>query len=284
MFGKLLSRWHGQASVELREAGSVLGVDVGSSSRRASSAACRLDWDRKEIRWTLQRFRALPEEQRRVLRAVAGMERLEAAAFDGPLREGLDIIGRYRIAERMLTRRLQPQIGKPGQSSAPVGKALNAAANDCARVVLEHCNVAPARHAVRIDGKAIAEAFPSAFMGTMLEDPGSLLARRGDRSDVFFQNLAQIGTFQRLLGHLLPGRAVANSFEAVTNHDDRAALVCAFTALAVAVGDFVAVGDTDGWIILPPRSFLQAWALADLKANAAEEGDSHLHFSKGLPA
>jgi hypothetical protein len=50
---------------------------------------------------------------------------LTAAAFDGPLRSGLDLIGRYRVAERMLTRRLQPHIGKPGQSSAPVGKLLN---------------------------------------------------------------------------------------------------------------------------------------------------------------
>lgn len=42
-----------------------------------------------------------------------------AAAFDGPLRQGFDIIGRYRTAERMLTRRLRPLIGKPGSPARP---------------------------------------------------------------------------------------------------------------------------------------------------------------------
>jgi hypothetical protein len=229
---------------------------------------------------TLQRFRALPDEQQRVLLAVSGTGPLEAAAFDGPLRAGLDVIGRYRTAERMLTRRLQPRIGKPGQSSAPVGKALNAAANQCARIVLQHSDLAPARHAVRIEDKAIAEAFPGAFMGVMLEDPDSLAAGRGDRSDVFFQHLTRTGGFQRVLDHLLPGRTMAQELDAVTNHDDRAALVCAFTALAVAANDFVAVGDQDGWIILPPAVLLRDWALRDLQANAADEREGSLHFSK----
>ena len=38
------------------------------------------------------------------------------------------------------------------------------------------------------------------------------------------------------------------------NHDDRAAFVCALTALSVATGEFTAVGDERGaWIILPPQ-------------------------------
>jgi hypothetical protein len=258
----------------------VLGVDVGYSTSRASSAVCRLDWDGREIRWTVQRFRAVPEEQERVLRAVAGSGRLEAAAFDGPLRASFDLIGRYRTAERMLTRRLQPWIGKPGQASAPVGMNLNTAANACVRIVLQHCDVAPARHAVRIDSKAVVEAFPSAFMGVMLEDPSSLSARREDRSDIFFQHLARTGGFQRLLEHLLPGRSIALLLEGVTNHDDRAALVCAFTALAVAADDFVAVGDQDGWIMLPPHAFLRGWAFEDLQANASEEDEGSLFLSK----
>ena len=49
----------------------------------------------------------------------------------------LDIIGRYRLAEQLLTRKLFPFIGKPGQSSSPVGKELNAHANDCAKIILD---------------------------------------------------------------------------------------------------------------------------------------------------
>jgi len=254
----------------------VLGVDVGYSPTQASSAVCRLNWDHQEIRWTLQRFRARPEEQLHVLRSVAGPGRLEAAALDGPLRAGLDVIGRYRTAERMLTRRLQPRIGTPGQASAPVGQALNAAANTCARIIL-----APARHAVPIDAKAVVEAFPSSFLGVMLEDPTAVPARRQDRSDVFFQHLVRTGGLPRLLNHLLSGRSLTQSLAAVTNHDERAALVCAITALGVAARAFVAVGDADGWIILPPALFLQGWAMADLQANAAAEAPGALHVSAG---
>jgi len=114
----------------LPSVGAVLGVDVGYSQKAKSSAVCRLDWDGKWIDWKIERFCALAAEQKRVITKVAGDVKLEAAAFDGPLRAGFDLIGRYRTAERMLTRGLQPKIGKPGQSSSPNGKSLNAAAND----------------------------------------------------------------------------------------------------------------------------------------------------------
>jgi len=68
---------------------------------------------------------------------------------------------------------------------------------------------------------------------------------------------------------------------AVTNHDDRAALVCALTALCVAARDYTAVGDEDGWIILPPSSFVQGWAMHALRANAAGERESALHMELG---
>ena len=257
--------------------GAVLGVDVGFSPTRRSSAVCRLDWNEHRITWSLLRFRALLEEREAALLAVAGSGRLEAAAFDGPLRPSFDVVGRYRIAERMLTRRLGARIGKPGQASTPVGRALNAAANDCAGVVLHGCDLAPAAHAVRIDDKAVVEAFPGAFLGVLLADPSELVASRADRSDVFFCHLAKCGTLEGLLAHLLPGRGLSLSLTDVTNHDDRAALICALSALCVAAGDYTAVGDADGWIMLPPRRFVQDWAWADLEANACQEAPGCLH-------
>ena len=94
--------------------------------------------------------------------------------------------------------------------------------------------------------------------------------RRGDRSDTFFQHLAGEGTLHRLVEHCLPGHSLARHSTAVINHDERAALVCALTALCVAVGDYTAVGDEDGWIILPPASFVQGWAMQLLRANDTE--------------
>ena len=263
--------------------GAVLGVDVGFSPMRRSSAVCRLDWSEHQITWTLQRFRALPDERHATILAVAGSGsgRLEAAAFDGPLRPGFDVIGRYRVAERMLTRRLGVRIGKPGQASTPVGKKLNAAANDCAGVVLRGCDLAPAVHAVRIDDKAVVEAFPGAFLGVLLADPSALVASRSDRSDVFFRHLATCGTLEGVLAHLLPGREISFPLASVRNHDDRAALVCAMSALCVAAGDYTAVGDGDGWIMLPPRHFVQHWVWADLEANASQEASGCLHRCPG---
>lgn len=261
--------------------GSVLGIDIGCSPTRRSSAVCRLDWDGITVTWRIERFRAVEPERTEVIRKVAGSVNLIAAAFDGPLRSGLDLIGRYRVAERMLTRRLQPLIGKPGQSSAPVGKLLNDNANLCARIVLESSGLGEASHTTQIHDKAIVEAFPSSFLGVMIEQPQALGARRGDRSDTFFQHLAGAGVFHKLVEHCLPGRSLAVHPSTVTNHDDRAALVCALTALCVASDDFVAVGDEDGWIVLPSLPFVQPWALELLKANAAGEAKSVLHVSRG---
>jgi hypothetical protein len=79
------------------------------------------------------------------------------------------------------------------------------------------------------------------------------------------------GTFDRLIDHLLPRRSLVRSPTALTNHDERAAFVCALTALCVAADGYAAVGDHDGWIILPPYALLQPWAQEDLEANAAAE-------------
>ncbi len=84
----------------------------------------------------ITRFRALEPERSNAIRNLIDRPLL-VAAFDGPLRSDLKVIGRYRLAEQLLTRRLCPLIGKPGQASSPVGKRLNAHANACAKIVLE---------------------------------------------------------------------------------------------------------------------------------------------------
>ena len=55
------------------------------------------------------------------------------------------------------------------------------------------------------------------------------------------------------------------------NHDDRAAFICALTALSVAAGDYTAVGDDDGWIVLPPVAFVVPWARELLIANECDD-------------
>lgn len=248
----------------LPAAGAVLGVDVGFSPTRRSGAACRLDWTLNEATWTIARFRAAEPERTDTLCRLSDRPLL-ATAFDGPLRRGLDLIGRYREAERVLTRGVGRRIGKPGASNVPIGRLLNAATNTCARIVLDTGHVAPARHPEAIDAAAIVETFPHAWLGLQIEAPEALVTRRGDRSDVYYKHLAEIGRLDAVLGTLLPGRAAATSFASVTNHDERAALVCALAALCLASGAYHAVGDDeDGWIVLAARKRWANWAQAML--------------------
>ena len=251
--------------------GSVLGIDVGFSPTRRSSAVCRLDWTEHEVGYEIERFRAVEPERAQTISKLADRPLL-ACALDGPIRSDLEVIGRYRIAEQLLTRQLWKHIGKPGQASAPIGRQLNDHTNQCAKIVLQTGRLGQSHHEDAIHSSALVEAFPSSFLGLMIAEPQQLKARRGDRSDTFYMHLVQDGTLQRLIHRLLPGRRIARPLELVTNHDDRAALVCAISALCVVAGDFAATGDHGGWIILPPRQFIQEWAHGLLVSNATSGG------------
>jgi hypothetical protein len=244
----------------LPPSGAVLGIDVGWSQTQRSSGICRLDWDESGISWSLEHFTGAPEVRDAVVRRFADGRALLAAAFDGPICRDFRIIGRLRSAERLLsTKPITSRISQPGSSAGGNGRELNHQTNLLAGLVLQHARVGVATHEHRIHEAAIAEAFPTGFLGVMLPNPEPGL--RCKRSDRYFVELAETGLLERLMRHHLPGRSLRQSFAAVTNHDERAALICALTALGVAGNDYVAVGDVaDGWIILPPPAFIATWA------------------------
>ena len=241
--------------------GSVLGIDVGWSRKRKSSAVCRLSWSAHEIEWEIGRFIATEYDREKTISQVANDNPLLAVAIDGPLCPGFYEIGHYRSAERLLSRgELRKRIGKPGQSSSRNGKKLNMQANKSAEFVKQCCFIREAHHHVKIDGCVIVEAFPTTFLGVMIEYP-TLLERPKKRSDRYFIHLAKNQCFEKLVQRLIGNRTWSQPLLEIVNHDDRAALVCAFTALCVATGEFTAVGDKiDGWIILPPRWMFADWA------------------------
>jgi hypothetical protein len=192
---------------------------------------------------------------------MVGGVQLEAVALDGPIRGDFDLINEYRTAERNLTRLLQPKIGKPGQSNSPVGQRLNEETNNCAKAVLKFAEIVPAKHRHQIHERFIVEAFPTSFLGLMLADPSNVVSVRAKRSDTFYKALTEDGTLIDLLGFLLPNRVIDGQMRLITNHDDRAALVCAITAVVAASDQYCAVGDPkSGWIILPPQQFIKPWA------------------------
>ena len=98
---------------------------------------------------------------------------------------------------------------------------------------------------MQIDRKALVEAFPSSFLGMMIQEPARLAARRGNRSDIFFQYLAATGILRTLIEHCIPGRRMARDLSSVVNHDDRAALVCALRWSAPRMGGELII-DIDG--------------------------------------
>ena len=204
---------------------------------------------------------------------MVGGRSLLAVAIDGPLQTGFSEIGGYRSAERLLSRGKLLRVGKPGQSNSPNGEKLNEQANLTARFVKEHFCIERANTTVQIDKHAIVEAFPTSFLGVMVDGPEALKSSE-KRSDQYFVHLARKGRLDRVLKELLPGRRPAQSLAAVRDHDERAALVCALTALCVVAGDFTAVGDDqNGWIILPPRRQFVDWAWTGLRENVERETD-----------
>ena len=240
--------------------GSVLGIDVGWSQKRKSSAVCRLSWSDREVEWHIRRFRAIEPDRKDTIKCVVDDHDLLAVAIDGPLRPGFDEIGHYRSAEYLLTQKeFRERIGKPGQSSSPNGKKLNEQANKSATFVKNLSRVRKASHPVRIDERAIVEAFPTTFLGVLV-DRLEVLQRPKQKSDIYFIHLADHQRLDWFPERLLNGRKWAHAPSEITNHDDRAAFVCALTALCVAIGEFTAVGDEDdGWIILPPKRMFADW-------------------------
>jgi predicted RNase H-like nuclease len=243
--------------VEMPDSGLVLGVDIGYSPTRRSSGVAVLDWSKDEVELRVKNVRE-SEVADAAREFVPSGREIACAALDGPIRGALDRIEVYRPAEKILTRALHRLIGKPGQTNAPVGQALNAAAN---RIGVRLCNefkLAKARHQAQIHELALVEAFPTHFLGVLLAQEQIPGAVRRTRSDLYYLNLAHptsesTSRLADLLGRLLPGRVLLGDFGAIRNHDQRAAVVCALTALCVAAGQYLAVGQSQtGFIILPP--------------------------------
>ena len=251
--------------------GSVLGIDVGWSKDKRTSVICRLYWDSNTIFWEFSRFRAIEQERcESILDIAKGINHL-SAAIDGPLRWGFDEIGKYRSCERLLSRgTLRERIGKPGQASSGNGAKLNRQANLSAKV-LKECKIGPSQGKPSIDSMAIHEAFPTTFLGVMIEDPIPNSGSK-ERSDQYFEQNIENSQITRLLKNLLPERKPIESPAIIRNHDDRAAFVCAITALCVAAQHFIAVGDNqDGWIVLPPKRQFSKWAWDALSENVLRD-------------
>ena len=273
--------------------GLVLGIDIGWSDRRPSTGVAVFEWDSSIV--SFQRAVVRAAELQGTLEELVGGKEILCAALDGPLGANLERIDKHRVAESMLTRN-QPQecrIGKPGSSASKTGYQLHKAAQRAARILHDHFRLGPSSHLAKIHDRAIVEAFPTSFLGALLAEDEVPLTKRRRRSDRFYCRLlgpdwtspskagkvywdAPLPTnrLHVLIGELLPCRQLCPFLQDVVNHDERAGVVCALTALCVVARRYMAVGDEkSGFIILPSAPDgsgvgAQDWFVKWLEGNA----------------
>jgi hypothetical protein len=185
-------------------------------------------------------------------RALLRGRRLAAVGLDGPVRPDLRLTRRGRECERRLCRAPFHLRCKPGSTAAPAGQRLHAEATRLARAL------AASHPAARL-----AEAFPNAFLRTMLAADAFVRVPRGAKSQVYWERCVTEGVLARVVAAVYGAAAapIGAGLTALTQRDERAAAVCALTARAAALGVDTRVGDShDGWISLAPRPFLADWA------------------------
>ena len=239
----------------LPQRGRVLGIDVGYSPKRRTTAFCELSWTSDRIAWSYSLATAEQSCREQALLAVQGVDNSQfiSVAIDGPLRPQLEECCAYRMAECILSRGVFQKRGKPGQTNAGSGPQLHKHATLLARMVSQRCELGPAQMPFSVSKAAVYEAFPNLFLGVLCAE--SDYPKRPPKgrcwTDCLFPLVA--GRLNEFLRSLLSDRSF-NSVATVSGHEPVAALTCAITALAAAAGQCVAVGGADGYILLPPLS------------------------------
>ncbi|CAN5472047.1 hypothetical protein BH11PLA2_BH11PLA2_46610 [soil metagenome] len=236
--------------------GSVLGVDVGYSPKKATTCFCVLRWSQSLIEFKFELVGVDPSERCKKLKSILSQdESLDAAAIDGPLTHGLTSITHYRATEALLSRGVLQKRGKPGQTSSPTGLKLHQHANELARIVLAENKLANANHFQAIHEKRLVEAFPNLFLAAIINESNLPLLKR-DASDRYWEYVTQQSSILiNLINFLLPGRQLLCPLQNYQHHDHRAGVICALTALSVVSGHHISAGDpSDGDIVLPPLS------------------------------
>jgi hypothetical protein len=189
-------------------------------------------------------------------RALLGEEALVAVGIDGPVRPDLTLTRSGRPCERRLLRAPFHRHCKPGSTAAPLGQRLHAEAT---RLAVGVTALHPRAR--------VFEAFPNAFLRTMLAADACGAVPRGRKSQVYWEHCVADGVLARVIAALYAAAAapITRALMRLTQRDERAAAVCALTARAAALGVGTPIGDAnDGWIWLPPRAFLADWARSAL--------------------
>ncbi len=256
-----------------------LGIDVGYSESRRTTGLCLITIDQTSLQWRCCNTGTEESERWEDLRSLVPKDTsLVGVGIDGPLAHKLNKVNRYRSADALLSRGHFQRRGKPGPTNSPTGRDLHAHATKLAMLVLSlqsegYFDLQDADHPDRIHEARILEVFPTAFLAVLLTDTDHTAVAdqyahskvpRGKKSDKFWEKAIEMRALQCLVQTLTGFKP--EGLEAITDHDHRAAFICALAALCVARSQYVAAGDPEGGhIVLPP--ILQPWAEDSLRKN-----------------
>ena len=238
-----------------------LGIDVGHSQTKPTTGLCLITLEHGHFRWHClntgsQKAQRLTDLMSLIPEGVT----ISAVGIDGPLTTDFQLIDRYRAADAFLSRGAFQKRCKPGPVDVPRGQLLHYHATELAKLVLElneegYLHVEDAGHPDRIHQSRIVEAFPNAFLGVLLE--GARYdqikgTKRGEKSDQLWRAAVGKHSLHDLIGHLVPQIGLGE-LDTISDHDHRAAFVCALAGLCVAKNRYVSVGDpVDGNIACHP--------------------------------
>ena len=245
----------------------LMGVDVGFSTSRATTAIAMLDGDQLCLVCTGTTWESREAH-------ISSNFRPSVIALDGPLLpQGADNHIR-RLCETVFIRAPFHKRCKPGLSHWGLGLELRRASADaCAQFSRVLASSSLERtHAARRNGP-IVEAFPNAFLGVLTPEIELLSApklKRGRRFDWLYEQTATTGRLELLLSDRLD---MPDQFwlrvRTERHHELRAALICLLTAALAAQRTAAIVGEsTGGWFWLPPSSLWQPWAMKGLESAA----------------
>lgn len=120
----------------------------------------------------------------------------------------------------------------------------------------------------------IVEAFPNAFLGVALpEELFEAAPSRGEKFDWLYDRWVEKNVPARLRAMLdWPRDRYWETLAQNTQHDERAAIICALTAICVLRGSYVAVGEpVGGYFFLPPWPTWSTWARRAVNSNRSDQ-------------
>lgn len=238
----------------------VVGFDQGYSDNATSSGFFIGELvDDQELRPVEGPMHVTWKRAATLLKSALSQYDVAAVCIDSPLGQGNIAPCSYRRVERVFSLGGFQKACKPGSSGSPVGQKLASAARRTTAGVSGQSGYVPFRQLrMRTHHRTpIVEGFPTAAMAVLTSRASLPLARRR-KTDKYFAALVPNS------GHTIGGVSLSNALmpTVVKNHDERMAVICAVIASWYVTQNFTAVGDSDGYFVMPDRTGFPAPSLA----------------------